>query len=187
MESSDLKIVCYTGGTCGDLLSALIDPTDVELEFGAISHVMERQRLKKPHAFANHEEKDQYIVTIAEQYLSIPSHDLDYHILRAHKFIAITVQDFDVAMWAAIRFRSMHRPLVWQEMQTKCGASTIEDYAQMLIHYSNMVVTHTVDVVKLEDILAGQAIESLTKLGINSPHKNFYQDWLNLQNNKFIV
>jgi hypothetical protein len=187
MESGNLKIVCYTGGTCGDLLSALIDPTNVALEFGAISHVMERQRLKKPHTFANHEEKDQYIVAIAEQYLSIPSHDLDYHILRNHKFIAITVQDFDAAMWAATRFRSMHRPLVWEEMQSKCGANNIEDYAQMLIHYSNMVVNHTGDTVKLEDILAGQAIDSLHELGIDSPHKNLYQDWLDLQNNKLIV
>jgi hypothetical protein len=187
MESDDLRIICYTGGTCGDLLSAMIDPTDVELEFGAISHVMERQRLKKPHTFANHEEKDQYIVTIAKQYLSIPSHDLDYHVSRSHKFIAITVQDLSIAVWAANRFRSMHRPHVWEEMQSNCGASTIEDYAQMLIHYSNMVVNHTENIVKLEDILAGQAIDSLEKLGINNLDKNLYQTWLALKNGTVII
>ena len=168
-------------------MSALIDPTDVELEFGAISHVMERQRLKKPHAFANHEEKDQYIVTIAEQYLSIPSHDLDYHIQQSHQFIAITVQDSEIAMWAARRFRALHRPHVWQEMQTKCGAATIEEYAQMMIDYSNMIVNHTTDIVKLEDIRNGQAIQALAKLGINSTHKNLYQNWLDLQNQRFII
>jgi hypothetical protein len=187
MDPRDLKIICYTGGTCGDLLSALIDPTDVELEFGAISHVMERQRLKKPHTFANHEEKDQYIVSIAEKYLSIPSHDLDYHVQRGHKFISITVQDFKVAMWAAQRFKKLHRPQVWQEMQTKCGAGTIEDYAQMLIHYSNMVATHTDNIVKLEDIQNGLALDSLKKLGINVLSKNLYQNWLDLQNNRFII
>ena len=185
MESHDLKIVCYTGGTCGDLLSALIDPTDVELEYGAVSHVMTRQRLKKPHAFANNEEKDQYLATMALRYQSIPSHDLDYHVSRNHRFIAITVQDFSVALWAAERFRKMHRPQVWQEMQSKCGANTIDDYAHMLIHYSNMVANLTADIVKLEDILSGQAINSLGKLDIDSPYKDLYQDWLDLQNNKF--
>jgi len=187
MESSDLKIVCYTGGTCGDLLSALIDSTDTEFEFSAISHVSARQRLKKPHTFANNEEKDQYIIDTSTKYLSIPSHDLDYHVLRYHKFIAITVQDFAVAMWAAKRFRSMHRPHVWEEMQSKCGANTIEDYAQMLIHYSNMVVNHTKDIVKLEGILAGHAIESLEKLGIANLDKNLYQTWLALQNGTVII
>ena len=187
MDSGALKIVCYAGGTCGDLISALIDSTDTEFEFGSISHVLVRQRLKKPHTFASNEEKDQYIIDISTKYLSIPSHDLDYHVLRDHKFIAITVQDFAVAMWAANRFRSMHRPHVWEEMQSKCGASTVEDYAQMLIHYANMVVNHTGNIVKLEDILAGQAINSLEKLGIDNLDKNLYQHWLDLQNSTFII
>jgi hypothetical protein len=187
MDPCALNIVCYTGGTCGDLISALIDSTDAEFEFGAISHVAERQRLKKPHTFADNEEKDRYIIDISTKYLSIPSHDLDYHVARAHKFIAITVQDFSIAMWAANRFRSMHSPHVWEEMQSNCGANSIEDYAQMLIHYSNMVVNHTGNIVKLEDILAGQAIDSLEKLGIGNLDKNLYLNWLNLQNNTFRI
>jgi hypothetical protein len=81
----------------------------------------------------------------------------------------------------------MHRPHVWEEMQSKCGASTVEDYAQMLIHYANMVVNHTGNIVKLEDILAGQAINSLEKLGIDNLDKNLYQHWLDLQNSTFII
>ena len=184
MDSGTLKIVCYTGGTCGDLISVLIDPADSELSrmrMGKVIHTLYRERLKKPHTFATDEEKDQYINEMAEQYSSIPSHDLDYHILRAHRFISITVQDFEIAMWAAHRFRALHRPHVWQEMQTACGANNIEDYAQMLIDYSNMVVNHTTDIVKLEDIRNGREIQALNKLGINSQHKNLYQIWLDLQ------
>jgi hypothetical protein len=72
-------------------------------------------------------------------------------------------------------------------MQSNCGANTIEDYAQMLIHYSNMVVNHTENIVKLEDILAGQAIDSLEKLGIDNLDKNLYQTWLALQNSTVII
>ena len=97
------------------------------------------------------------------------------------------MQDSEIAMWAARRFRALHRPHVWQEMQTKCGAATIEEYAQMMIDYSNMIVNHTTDIVKLEDIRNGQAIQALAKLGINSTHKNLYQNWLDLQNQRFII
>lgn len=187
MGTDTLKIVCYTGGTCGDLIAALIDPTHVKFENKAVMHFANRQRLKKPHTFDNNEEKDQYINEISTQYLSIPSHDLDYHIQRAHKFIAITVQDFKIAMWAARRFQALHRPHVWQEMQTKCGAATIEEYAQMMIDYSNMVVHHTTDVIKLEDIHNGQAIQALTNIGINTGHKHLYQNWLDLQKQRFII
>jgi hypothetical protein len=187
MDTSNLKIVCYTGGTCGDLISALIDPTAAVFQNSTVLHDINRQRLKKPHKFNNSEEKDQFIDTISTEYLSIPSHDLEYHIAKNHKFIAITVQNFDIAMWAAERFRSLHRPHVWEEMQSKCGATTIEEYAQMLINYSNMVVHNTDCIVKLEDIRNGQAIDALKKLGINIPNKNLYQTWLDLQNNRSIV
>jgi hypothetical protein len=187
MDSNSLKIVCYTGGTCGDLIAAMIDSTHARFQNTTVIHSADRQRLKKPHTFANDEEKDQYITEISSRYQSIPSHDLDYHVRRSHRFIAITVQDFKTAMWAARRFRLLHKPHVWQEMQTACGASSIEDYAQLLIDYSNMVVNHTTDIVKLEDIHNGRAIQALNKLGINYQYKNLYQNWLDLQNNKFII
>jgi hypothetical protein len=187
MDPDRLKIVCYAGGTCGDLISAMIDSTHARFQNTTVIHSTERQRLKKPHTFSNDEEKDQYINNISTQYLSIPSHDLDYHVRRSHGFISITVQDFNVAMWAARRFRGLHRPHVWQEMQTACGASSTEDYAQLLIDYSNMVVNHTMDVVKLEDIRNGHALDALSKLGINSQHKNLYHNWLDLQNHTFLI
>lgn len=187
MDSDNLKIVCYTGGTCGDLMSALIDPAHVKFENMSVMHSPERRRLKKPHTFANNEEKDQYINNISAQYRSIPSHDLDYHIQRSHRFIAITVQDFEISLWAAARFKALHAPHVWQEMQAACGAATVGEYAQMLIDYSNMVVNHTTDIIKLEDIYNGQAIQALSNLGINSPHKNLYQNWLDLINHRFII
>jgi len=182
MDSDRLKIVCYTGGTCGDLIAAMIDKTHARFQNATVIHSDDRRRLKKPHIFANDEEKDQYITEISTQYQSIPSHDLDYHVRRSHEFIAITVQDFKIAMWAAGRFRGLHRPHVWQEMQTVCGAATIEDYAQILIDYSNMVVNHHCNVVKLEDILAGNAVNALKKLGIIHPDQDLYDKWLALQN-----
>jgi len=71
MDTRDLKIVCYTGGTCGDLITAMIDDRDSTFYFKAVMHDKQRQRLKKPLSFANDEEKDDYLQQISEQYNSI--------------------------------------------------------------------------------------------------------------------
>jgi hypothetical protein len=152
-------IVCYTGGTCGDLIAAMIDSTHVEVKNRVIMHAEQRQRLKKPHTFANDQEKTEYLDAIFQTYKSVPSHDLNYHVANWHKFITITVQDFATAVWAAERFKLVHRPHVWQEMTRACGANAVEDYAQILIDYSRMVVQHTDQVLELERIVKGHAVD----------------------------
>lgn len=179
-----LTIICYTGGTCGDLISAIIDPSDAEFKRNAVWHNQERICLKKPHLFETDLEKDQYINTISKKYLSIPSHDLDYHVRLGHTFISIVTDKFNVAMWAARRFKTLHRPHVWEEMQHACGANTIEEYAQMLIDYSNMVRAHTDKVLDLERIYRGHAIEDLQNWltnPISKSSQNLYKNWLLLQ------
>ena len=153
------EIICYTGGTCGDMIAALIDPLDIVFCNGAVLHVSERTRLKKPHTFANDDEKDQYLAEV--DYLAIPSHDLNYHVTRNHSFISTIVTDMKTALWAATRFKQLHRPHVWEEMSRVCGAGTVKDYAQMLIDYSNMVQHLTNRTISVKDIRDGLAVEKL--------------------------
>jgi hypothetical protein len=138
----------------------------------------DRSRLKKPHEFVNDTDKDQYLAEMATKYQSIPSHDLDYHARRQHEFIGIIVQDWDVALWAAQRFKDLHRPHVWTEMTAACGANSIEDYAQIMIDFSNLVVQHTDKIVTLESIRAGTALQNPV---LQNTDKNFYKIWLDLQ------
>jgi len=187
-HSGMIQIVCYAGGTCGDLISALIDDRGAELNItnGTVSLPHHRAKLKKPHLFESNSDKDQYIQSIIPG-TSISSHDLDYHISRQHQFIGITVQDFNIAMWAARRFKALHRPHVWKEMQDHCGATIIEQYAQILIDYSRMLVEKTNRIVTLEDIVSNRAISSLNdrlKIKLSPIAQDFYQQWLDLQ--KFI-
>lgn len=183
----NLNIVCYTGGSCGDLITAMIDPTDATINnFGTVEHVKFRQQLKKPHSFSADSEKDNYLNLVKEKYNSIPSHDLNFHIARKHKFISITVENFDVAIWAAQRFKKCHRPHVWEEMKKFCGADDISGYAQIMIDFSKMVVQHTDNIVKLEDIVTGKAIVSLQNIlgyELDAGNKDFYNAWLNMQDN----
>lgn len=176
-------IVCYMGGCCGDLICALIDSNQAELtERGTVSLDPERQKLKKLHLFNNNEEKDSYLSVIAKEYKSIPSHDEQYHNDRGHDFIAVITESMDDALWAAERFKALHYPHVWEEMMSFSGANTIEDYAQQMIDYSNMLKTMTDKTIHLGDIIKGKAIEKLEALGYHDLNQTFYDDWLSTQN-----
>ena len=76
MENS-LNIVVYTGGTCGDLLGALIDPSSAKVTGTTMSLDPHQQKLKKPQNFNTDEEKDTYIQSV--NFNSIVSHDTEYH------------------------------------------------------------------------------------------------------------
>ena len=96
------------------------------------------------------------------------------------------MEDPKVALWAARRFKHLHRPHVWQEMQQAFGAVTVKDYAEILIQYSNMVKQHTDKVIPLESIYKGRAIEkleSVLSIQIDRPRQNLYRNWLDLQRN----
>ena len=173
-----MKIICYTGGTCGDVITALFDSTGTSYRGNTVMIDADRSRLKKPHEFATNESKDQYLEEMATKYQSIPSHDLAYHTLRQHEFIGIIVRDWAVALWAAQRFKDLHRPHVWAEMAAACGANTVEDYAQMMLDFSNLIVQHTNNIVTLESIRAGTALQNPI---LENANTNFYNTWLQLQ------
>ena len=91
-----------------------------------------------------------------------------------------------MAHWAAKRFKALHRPHVWEEMSKVCGAKTVDDYAQILIHYSKMVQNHTTQTVSLESIKKNTAIETLEQLlehPISQSSKNIYKNWWKMQHN----
>ena len=137
---------------------------------------MDRQRLKKPHLFSSIEEKDQYINSSI--WGSLPSHDFEYHRTRQHSILGVCCRDTPSALWAANRFKELHRPHVWEEMSRACGANTIEQYAQMIIDFGNMIADYTDNVLYLDRILAGHAITDLIDLNIPVTGKDLYTEWL---------
>jgi len=173
-----MKIICYTGGTCGDVITALFDSTDTSYHGATVMIDAARSRFKKPQTFADDKEKDQYLKHMTAKYQSIPSHDLEYHGRQRHEFIGITVQDWNVALWAAQRFKDLHRPHVWTEMTAVCGAITVEDYAQLLIDFSNLIVQHTDKIITLESIQTGTALQNPI---LQNANRDFYKTWLEAQ------
>ena len=163
----NLTIVCFVGGTAGDIVTQILDPRELTLE---------RQRLKKPHLFATDLEKDTFLETI--EYTSIPSHDFAYHRNRNHTVLGVVCRDMSSALWAASRFKELHRPHVWKEMTAFCGADTIEAYAQMILDFGNMLASYAKDVLYLDDIINGHAVNRLEELGYRTPGADIYKKWL---------
>lgn len=184
MDHTNMTFVVYMGGTCGDLLTSLIDWSGSEINptTSAMRIATDRQRLKKPHLFANDQERDQYVQNMCYKYKSLPSHDLEYHQRHSHKFITITVDTFCSALWAATRFQRMHRPQVWQEVQRLRGINTVTDYANMILDYSSMIKPLANSVITLDSILSGTATNDLEKLGFDIAQdvkQLHYPQWLN--------
>ena len=161
MGNSNIEIVCYMGGVCGDLVMSVIDSRDSVITDAHVMMPASRYKLKKPHLFQSSVEKDQYLIDIAASYKSIPSHDTEYHVERGHSFITSVITDVETALWAAARFKNYHRPQVWDEMLEKCGANSISDYADQLMRYSDRIQKHTTKVVNLNDIRSGNLLDKL--------------------------
>lgn len=190
----DIKIlpVVYMGGTCGDLISSLIDPrgTNIDMVWRCVKIPPERQRLKKPYTFRDNLEKDIYLDNMSNLYTSIPSHDLEYHIARGHRFVGIRVRDFNIALWAARHFRDVHRPEVWQSIQQSYNITMLEQYAQLIIDYGNMVSQYTSELLELEDIVSGHVLPSLEYIigrNLGKHAVNYYRNWKDIQNGSFFI
>lgn len=183
----DLDIVVYMGGCCGDLVTALIDTTSVSLNTSTSSVVLssDRQRLKKPFLFPDDQHKDIYLEEISMMYKSVSSHDHDYHVRRGNKFIGISVKNYTTALWAATRFKQIHRPDIWHSVKKSHCIDHVEQYAQMMLDYSYLLLDSTDSIIDLEDILQGQALTMLSQLTnhkLDTRAKNFYNNWLGIQN-----
>lgn len=185
--------VVYMGGCCGDVVSSLIDWKDSK--FNVASRKMElprrRQRLKTFWEFGDDTEKDRYIDEMAAEYLSLPSHDVEYHLRRGHEFLGITVTDPDIALWAAHRFRESHREVMWRHVCSHAGVAGVPEYADLMLHYSRMIENRTDKIIPLEDIVSGHAlpiIEHVTGIGMEHQHtQNAYQNWQDLIHGQFII
>ena len=192
MGYCEMIFVVYMGGAAGDVVASVIDHRNSK--FNSLQRRMEmpldRQRLKKPHTFESDAAKDEYVQQMSATYRSLPSHDIDYHVHNRHTTIGITVQDTKIANWAAKRFESVHRPQVWQQVCEACGITNTRQYADLMLHYSNMLEKQLSNTIKLERIVAGNLVEDLESvLGEKLDQKsvNVYRNWLDLVNGRFIV
>lgn len=192
MESDlDTTIVVYMGGCCGDLVTAMIDYSEVEFnfDFKKVRLTPQRQRLKKPYEFVDDQDKDNYLENISRVYKSVPSHDIEYHTRRQHSFVGITVTDPSTALWAAQRFRYAHHPRVWQSVAQAYGITHVEQYAQLLLDYGRMIRDRTDGLIDVKAIRQGELLpylEIASNRKLDSEAQQCYCNWLDMQSGRKI-
>lgn len=154
-----MQVVVYMGGCCGDFITALIDAQGVVFDDLDARIVLPepRQRLKKFWQFDSNSDKDRYMDAMSAITGSISSHDIEYHCERPHDIIGVAVENEHTASWAAARFQRLHRPQVWQQVCQSNGIKTVGDYAQLMLHYSDMLTKRVKRVITVEQIRRGGA------------------------------
>lgn len=177
---NNLNIVCYMGGACGDIIVGMLAPAGTTISSRHTVEIPEnRRKLKIPHKFETDEDKDCYLNQL--YHTTISSHDFEYHAKNGHDILYVGIQNIDRAIWAATRFKNLHFAHAWQEMTDKCGAETIEQYAQMYIDHRIMVKNYVpAKIIDVEDIISGNAVQKLSELGydISVDGQELYNQWL---------
>jgi hypothetical protein len=181
MGNQELIVVCYMGGTYGDMVAGLINE-DLKTDFiWQVARPNEEvSKLKKPHTFGSDQEKDEYINSISSEYKCILSHDQDYHFKRGHNVLGIVVTTMKSALRCAKRFRAAHRAHVWKEMMDRCGAKTIEEYAEMMLHYSSAIEKQSKWIISTDEIQDGRVLERITQItgkSLTKSTQNSYKNW----------
>lgn len=177
-----MHYVVYMGGTCGDLVSAVIDNRGNSVDGTKIQMQVTRALLKKPYIFKDSAEKLRYLDEIKDMYTCIPSHDVEFHIEQVHDIIGIAVETEYIANWCAERFKAVHRPAVWEQVCKSMNIETVNDYAEMLLNYSTGVIKPaTNNIITVEEILDGKLCEKLHSFGIDTLDEELYNNWINAQ------
>jgi|TARA_R110000823_G_scaffold222275_1_gene350611 hypothetical protein len=174
-----MNIILYMGGCCGDIVTGLIDAKGISISSGRCIVLNERSKLKRSFQFNNDKERDEYITTANVYWKSLPSHDADYHLRNKHSYTGIVCSDWETAIWAATRFRILHTDIVWNRMSKVSGAKSIEEYAQLIMDFSNMIKPDAYKIIDLKDIVNGHAVSKLKSLtDLDDCATIIYNQWL---------
>ena len=180
--SAKKTIVCFAGGTSGDLVVAMIDSLDCGYEINdhRINLTKDRSGMKKPWMFKNADEKRNYITDTFEAYDSLPSHDVDFHIgEKSENVIGITCFDKVLRDKSASRFKNLHTSEVWDSLTKVTNTKTLDQYSNDILEISKKLKNNflTID---LSQIVGGNLPDLLHQMGFDITVKSgsLYEDWL---------
>ena len=175
-----MDIICYMGGTCGDLVTSVIDSTNSTLDKSRIHTTMDRSKLKSGLFLKTEAEQLNYIKEMESKYLSIPSHNIDLHVKYQHSFITIVTENYGLALWCATRFKNLNTlNNVWTNMY---GNDAIPDrHADSIIQSCKYLSLHTDRIIMLEDILSGNLLSNLSKYVKTPLNEKLNEEWLSNQ------
>jgi hypothetical protein len=175
-------IVCFAGGTSGDLVVSVLDPKncDYNPSQGKVKISKDRSVMKKFWQFTNTKQKKDAIKNGFENYDSLPSHDVDFHIDHGQdKVIGITCFDKDLRDRSATRFKNLHSNQVWDSLTKVSKTETIEQYSDDILQISRKL-ERAFTTIDLKEIIKGNLISRLTEMEytISDESLEIYKKWM---------
>ena len=171
-----IDIVAYTGGSCGEMVTAVIDPTGYHFN-GRYLELLKYDRSKLKNRewdfSLSNIDRDNVINELALKYKSLPSHKIDYHVLRKHDVIFIDSTEPGIDEWVFNRLHDIHGKNEWLNLEKdkEVFFNNLQENQQVMLSIAKRVI-------KLRDILEGKLIDVL-KTYVSTPlNESLYYTWL---------
>ena len=178
-------IVCFAGGTSGDIVVAVMDPKNCQYDpqKARMKIAKDRAEMKIPWTFQGDEQKNNFIRKSFQKYETIPSHDVDFHIGQGAKnVLGITCFDKDLRDRSAKRFKAIHTDEDWNSLLKVTKTETVDQYSDDILAISKKLDASfpTIDLVS---IINGTLLEKLGALGYKIPDSgiSLYDKWIKNQ------
>ena len=174
-----MYVVSHIGGTCGDLITAVIDSTDTHINWtAAVKLPMNRVTLKQGKLKTDNE-VSQYLLDIFKKYKSVSSHSPIP--IENIKLINPVIYDKKIAIWAAHRFTRVNLKKPYNDYMCR-ECKNDEEYANILLDHCQFVTEMNTNpdtiLIDVRDIVEGNLIKKLQNYIDTELDNNFYQRWL---------
>lgn len=173
-----IDIVAYTGGSCGEMVTAVIDPTGYHFN-GRYLELLKYDRSKLKNRewdfSLSNIDRDNAINELALKYRSLPSHKLDYHAFRKHDVIFIDATQPGMEEWVFNRINDIHsgKHKQWLNLE-----KDKESYINNFYPSQQFLLPIAKRIIKLRDILEGKLIDVLKTYVATPLNEALYYTWL---------
>lgn len=165
-----MDIILYTPGTCGNMVTAVIDNNGYNFDGKHYECFNERKKLRNTfyQRTMTDEDRDNYIIEIAKKYKSLASHQYNYHIDRGHQYILVIPSTDEEIQWSIHRFNNIHPHI----------AMNVTNAPNYYNNFINEAKQHTNKIITLTDIWSGNLLNRLKEYISTPLDEEVYYQWL---------
>ncbi len=163
-----MYFVVYPPGSCGNMVSAVIDSTGLISGYRHVTFESDKLKLlqQQYRDAMTDSDRDEYVQYISEKYLSVPSHSFEYHVKRKHDFIFLLPNNIETIEWTIQRI---------QDILPDTNEYLTLSFVTNIINFCK---PHANKIIYVEDILEGKLIEKLKEFIQTPLNEEFYFAWL---------
>jgi hypothetical protein len=168
-----IDIVVYVPGSCGEMITAVIDDTGYSYN-GLLCNLIEyeRSKLKNPEwdKILTDEDRDNVIQELSLKYKSLTSHKFQYHVDRQHDVIFIDASEDNLIEWSNNRLYQLYGNALWINPDKQINLARAHKAHELMLSSAKRII-------KLRDILEGRLIDVLKQYVSTPLNEDLYYRW----------